>query len=131
MVETARQQPTAARMSKRVIAAYHRALGQSQTQAAQAANCSRQSVSNWELSGERSYREAFDEARATILREGWGEAWHTLRDKLRSADEHVQVAAARAIVNAVGQEQPQTHIHESGESPFEVVVTKRIVEEED
>ena len=106
MANEDRQNRAGARMAKRSIAAHYRAMGQSQEQAAQAAGCTRQSISLWELGNDAAYRRAFDEARARLLREGWGEAWHTLRDALRSETESIRVQAAGKIVDAVAKDYP-------------------------
>lgn len=123
MAKAPRQKATGARLSKRVIAAHHRAIGASQARAAQEAHCCPQSISWWELHDDPEYLAAYTAARAQVLREGWGEAMRRLRNALLSDDEHVAVAAARAIVNAVAQEAPRQIEHSgSVESAIEVVV---------
>ena len=85
----------------RLKAAYHRAMGDSREVASGHAKCSAKAIQRWEGKGDADYWEHFEEARRRLKREGWSEAWRTLRKGLRSEDEVVRLRAASKIIDSV------------------------------
>lgn len=95
--------------SKRGIAAYYRALGWSQEDAATKAGCRREQISRWERGADAEYWNYFDEARRQILREGFGPAWQKLLTLLDSPFQTLQLQAASKIIDAVSKDYPSKH----------------------
>lgn len=97
------------RMTARRIAAWHRARGESQEAAAQAAGVARQTVSTWELDNDDPYWVEFRRAFWQHVREGGAEGWLTLRNSLRDENASVRVAAASKLVDILAKEFPNKH----------------------
>mgnify|MGYP001595779828 CR=1 FL=1 len=98
-----------AKLSKREVAAYRRALGESQEVAAGHAQCSSKQIGRWERGQDPDYWRAFNEAMREIKRLSFGDAWSVARAKLRSPDENVALRAAHEIIASVDRDSPQKH----------------------
>lgn len=107
-------------LTKRQEAAFLRARGASQEEAAGQVGVSSRTLRRWERGGDRGFWDAFEEARRELMKLGFGRAWATLEAKLNSKNEAVAVASASKIVDAIGKLDPQRHeISGPGGGPIE------------
>ena len=83
---------------KKYKAAVARVSGMSRRKAALLAGCSAKSIERWEYKRDPEYVAHWDDAKAELRRQTWPEVWVTLRNKLRSRNERVQVAAAARLL---------------------------------
>ena len=112
-----------ARRTRREVAAYFRACGESAEKEAKQAGCSPRQLYRWERNGDPVFREAFEKAAWAIRHEAWGRAWKRLCDGLESRNESVAIRAASKIVDSIDRDTPTKLEHSTAEdAPLGVVI---------
>ncbi len=117
-------------LPKKTIAAIHRASGSTQETACGHAGIGLRTIRRWENKPDPDYWAAYNEAWVTFKRDGYAEAWATLRQGLRSRDDNIAIRAASKIVDVVDRAEPQRHEHTGADlGPIEIVVERPVLPE--
>ena len=81
------------------IAAYHRAMGDTQIIAARKTGIHEDSIGRWERAADSVYREAYEEAVQRVLTEVYSEALAVMRAELGSDEALARWRAANSLLN--------------------------------
>ena len=85
------------------IAAYHRAMGDTQIIAARKTGIHEDSIGRWERAADSVYREAYEEAIQRVLTEVYSEALAVMRAELGSDEALARWRAANSLLNHIAR----------------------------